>query len=85
MVKFAAIVVEDIDNAKYKKLILKNTISTMEMSRDMENEVLLSPLNWYIICRFNKELISAADSFEELHHEQPLYSASSFKAVCGFK
>lgn len=45
MVKFAAIVVEDIDNAKYKKLILKNTISTMEMSRDMENEVLLSPLN----------------------------------------
>jgi hypothetical protein len=57
MVKFAAIVVEDIDNAKYKKLILKNTISTMEMSRDMENEVLLSPLNWYIICRFNKDLI----------------------------
>ena len=55
MVKFAAIVVEDIDNAKYKKLILKNTISTIEMSRDMENEVLISPLNWEIIRRFNEE------------------------------
>ena len=48
-------VVEDVDNAKYKKLILKNTISTIEMSRDMENEVLISPLNWEIIRRFNEE------------------------------
>lgn len=45
--------------AAYKKMTLKNTISTLAMSRDLENEVFISPDNWKLICQFNSRLDSS--------------------------
>lgn len=47
-------VIKDEPGKAYKKLILKNTISTLAMSRDIEKEVLISPDNWKLICQFNQ-------------------------------
>lgn len=47
-------IVEDIEGANYKRLILKNMISTSIRSHDIINEILISPDNWKIICQFNK-------------------------------
>lgn len=52
-------VIEDVPGAAYKKMILKNTISTIAMSRDIENEVLISPDNWSMIWQFNPQLEEA--------------------------
>lgn len=48
--------IEDNPGVGYKKMILKNTISTSVMSHDIINEVLISPDNWKIICLFNKKV-----------------------------
>lgn len=45
--------VEDIENVSYKKLILKNTISTSTRTHDLINEIIISPDNWVIISNFN--------------------------------
>ncbi len=46
--------IRDCDGYPYKKLILKNRISTDDRNHDIINEVPISPDNWNLICTENK-------------------------------